>query len=548
MSKGGFPQVEYSGLKYMASSIKNISEQARGFFKGLSLARKITLLAIVVGTLAGFMVLMFWSTRQEYDTLFTNLNSQDAGEILAHIKDQKIPFKIGDNGKIIRVPKERVHEVRMDLASAGLPKGSGVGFEIFDETNLGMTEFVQNVNYQRALQGELARTIGQIEEVEHARVHIVSPERSLFLEQEEPATASVALKLKANQSLDKGQIRGIVHLVSSSVSGLSPENVTIVDTSGKMLAGFEEKSDISQASQDQMAFQHKLENTLESRVKSMLDTALGSGKSIVRLSAEMDFRRSEKTEERFFPDNQVVRSQQLLSTDGSGPGDTVAGIPGVLSNMTTETKADSQQGRDAGFSKKDTTVNYEIGKMTRHIIEPVGEINRISVAVLVDGTYRQVETEDGTRQTKYFPRSSEELAKLEAIVRRAVNFDPERGDKVEVVNIPFETSRMDELKGEMAQETGPLSGFRKYFGLAKYAFLVLFLLLSFVFIVRPLMKWLIRGSDGEIIKQLPKTVGELEEEYAKNGKAISFTDQASQLISKDGETSVQLMKEWLKES
>ena len=505
-------------------------------------------MTMVLGTLAALVILILWSTRQEYDTLFTNLNPQDAGEILAQIKDQKVPFKIRDNGKAIQVPKERVHEVRMDLASAGLPKGSGVGFEIFDETKLGMTEFVQNVNYQRALQGELARTIGQIQEVEHARVHIVTPERSLFLEQEQPATASVVLKMKEGKSLTKGQVQGIVHLVSSAVSGLLPDKITIVDTAGKMLAGFEEKSDISQATQEQMAFQNKLEHNLESRVKTMLDTALGPGKSIVRLSAEMDFRRSEKTEERFFPDNQVIRSQQLLSSDTSGPGETAAGIPGVLSNMTTQAGSDSGKGGDKGYSKKDATINYEIGKMTRHIIEPVGEISRISVAVLVDGTYKTVETEDGAKQTKYFPRSAEELAKLQSIVQRTVNFDPERGDKVEVVNIPFETAKMDEQKAGLAQETGPLTGYRKYFGLAKYSFLVLFLLLSFVFIVRPLMKWLIRGPDTEIIKQLPKTVGELEQEYAKNGQAISFSDQAAQMISKDGETSVQLMREWLKES
>ena len=212
--------------------------QIKNLMASLSPAKKITLAVLIISTVAGFIMLMTWTGRLEYRSLYSGLAPEDAGEILTYLKAQKIPYRISENGTGIQVPHDKVHESRMALASQGMPQGGGIGFEVFDNTKLGMTEFVQNVNYQRALQGELSRTINRIAEVESSRVHIVMPAKSLFIEQEEPATASVVLKLRRGKWLTGDQVQSVVHLVSSSVSRLKPENVTVVDTSGKLLAGF----------------------------------------------------------------------------------------------------------------------------------------------------------------------------------------------------------------------------------------------------------------------------------------------------------------------
>ena len=301
--------------------------QIRNLLASLSPAKKMTLAGLIVATVAGFILLMTWTGRLEYRSLYSGLAPEDAGEILTYLKAQKIPYRISENGTGIQVPHDKVHESRLALASQGLPQGGGVGFEVFDNTKLGMTEFVQNVNYQRALQGELSRTITRIAEVESSRVHIVMPEKSLFIDQEEPATASVVVKLRRGQWLNQEQVKGIVHLVSSSVSRLKPDQVTVVDTTGKMLAGFSDRSEVTRLSSDQLEYQANVERNLETRIKSMLEKALGRDKAIVRLSASLDFTRQEMTEERFYPENRVVRSEQVLQEKSGQPSSIPAGIP-----------------------------------------------------------------------------------------------------------------------------------------------------------------------------------------------------------------------------
>lgn len=211
-------------------AVNNAGLQIRNLLASLSPAKKISMAVMIIGTIAGFALLMSWTGKPDFRNLYANLAPEDAGEILNYLKEQNIPYRVTENGTGIEVPQDRVHECRMSLASKGLPQGGGIGFEVFDNTKLGMTEFVQNVNYQRALQGELSRTINRIAEVESSRVHIVMSAKSLFIEQEEPATASVVLKLRRGKWLTADQVQSVVHLVSSSVARLKPENVTVVDT------------------------------------------------------------------------------------------------------------------------------------------------------------------------------------------------------------------------------------------------------------------------------------------------------------------------------
>jgi flagellar M-ring protein FliF len=529
---------------------RQIISQLQNLFKSISLAKRIALLTIAVGSVAGFVFLMNWAGKPEFHPLYSHLDANDAGIILSRLKDEKIPYRLTANGSTILIPQELIYETRMNLASEGLPQGGSMGFELFDNTKLGMSEFAQNVNYQRALQGELVRSINGFEEVESCRVHIVMPEKSLFIEDEESASASVVLKLQHGKWLSQQQVQGIVHLVSSSVSRLTPENVTVVDNSGRLLNGRDNPSGMTTLSSDQLEHQLKVERKLETRVLSMLEKALGANRAIVRVSCALNFKQHEMTEERFLPENQVVRSEQTFNETAKEGDPIPQGVPGIQSNLPETSAALNQttEEENTTFAKQDRTVNYEIGKLTSRTLEPVGGIDRISVAVMVDGTYQSNVTEEGETQLSYVARAPEELTQIENLVKRAVNFDANRGDQVEVVNIPFETSQMAQSDAESAVDRW-LDHIKKYQPYFKYAFLSLFLCLTFFFIVKPLIRWLTGNAagDAEILHQLPKTVGELEDEVAADPKLLAFKDQISQLITQDSEASVGVMRDWLKE-
>ncbi|MGD8335157.1 MAG: flagellar basal-body MS-ring/collar protein FliF, partial [Desulfobacterales bacterium] len=345
---------------------RQIISQLQTFFNSISLAKRIALLTLAVGSVAAFVFLLNWTGKPEFLPLYSHLDANDAGVIVSRLKEQKIPYRLTANGSTILIPQELIYETRMNLASEGLPQGGSMGFELFDNTKLGMTEFAQNVNYQRALQGELVRSINGFEEVDSCRVHIVMPEKSLFVEEEESASASVVLKLHHGKWLSQPQVQGIVHLVSSSVSRLTPENVTVVDSNGRLLTGHNDPSGITPLSADQLDHQLKVERKLENRVLSMLEKALGANRAIVRVSCALNFKQHEMTEERFFPENQVVRSEQTFQETAKESDPIPTGIPGIQSNLPESSAALNQPTEDENttFAKQDRTVNYEIGKMT----------------------------------------------------------------------------------------------------------------------------------------------------------------------------------------
>lgn len=525
--------------------------QLMAFWTSLSIGRRITLLFVVLFTIAGFLGLMAWTGKTDYQTLFTQLAPEDAGVIVTKLKEKKIPYRITMNGDSIQVPRERVHELRLELAADGLPQGSGIGFEVFDNTKLGMTEFVQNVNYQRALQGELSRTINQFDEIEGSRVHIVMPSQSLFLEDEKPATASVVLKLRPGKELGPHQIRGIVNLVSASISGLEQENVTVVDNRGKLLTSRNSADTLAAVTSDQFMFQRKMETSMENQIRSMLEEALGPNKAVVRVSCALDFVRHEKTEEMYIPDNQVVRSEQLFNEKNIGSGSTASGIAGVRSNTVDGSVGvgniyeNSESGKQsAQFVKNDQTRNYEIGKVVSRKVMPMGRLDRVSVAVIVDGSYEAIKGKKGKTDWKYIPRTSDEMMQFENIVKTAMNFNATRGDEIRIENIPFETSKTALNEGEIVVE-GP-SLMDRFKPLFDYLLMGLFVLMTFVFLVRPLLKWMTSAPVGqsEMIRQLPKTVGEIEQEMQIG--SVSYQDQVQRLVSGDSETSVNVMKEWIK--
>lgn len=520
----------------------------------MSLKKKVSLIAVIGLTVGGLIYLVQWSGRPDFERLYTNLSVEDAGMIVDQLKSQKIPYRITAGGSCIEVPTEKVYELRMVMASEGLPQGSGIGFEVFDNAKLGMTEFMQNVNYQRALQGELSRTINQIDEIESSRVHLVMPTQTLFIEEATPASASVVLRMKPGKHLGQSQIQGIVHLVSSSISGLVTENVTVVDNRGKLLAGRGDEATPAALSSDQFMYQRKMETTLENRIKTMLEQALGPEKAIVRVSCELDFTRHEQTEEMYLPENQVVRSEQIHDEATRGGRNVAMGIPGVGSNtepnsigISNGQTVNEATGEATLFRKQDQTKNYEIGKVVSRKVMPSGTLRRISAAVVVDGNYTFTPKRRGPGEWEYTPRTSEEMAQFENVVKSAINFDAARGDTVQIENIPFETAKLQPAAPATA-EGGWADTLRKLGFIFEYLLLTVFVVLGFLFLVRPIVRWLTaEPAGGQIVRQLPKTVGELEREYAQRGRNLPFRDRIQQVIANDNQGSVGLMKEWIQE-
>jgi len=406
-------------------------------FMALSPGKRMLVAGVTLLSVAAFAILILVANRTDYRPLFTNLTSDDAGEVVKKLKDSKTPYKITADGKGIMVPADKVYELRMTMASEGLPQGGGVGFEIFDRKQFGMTEFVQKLNYQRALQGELSRTITQLSGVEQARIHLVIPEKSLFKENEKPATASVVLKMKSSRSLRDTEVQGIVHLVASSIEGMNPDHVTVLDSRGKILTKVDgSPSPTTKQTAAMQETQRMYEKNVEERIQSLLDRIVGSGKTVARVSAAFDFKQVERLEEKFDPESIAVRSEQRTEEKG-GSSTASTGVPGVQTNLGRTAPAGA--GSTTGGSKNDETLNYEVSRSTARIIEPVGALSKISVAVLVDGKYEAPAAKEGAAsKPKYTPRSPDEMQKIEALVKSAVGFNADRGDQLTVQNIPFQ--------------------------------------------------------------------------------------------------------------
>lgn len=453
-------------------------------FFALSPGKQMVIATVAFLSAAAFAMLIFVANRTDYRPLFTNLTSEDAGEIVKRLKDAKTPYQITADGKGILVPSDKVYELRLTLASEGIPQGGGVGFEIFDRKNFGMTEFVQKINYQRALQGELSRTIAQLNGVDQVRVHLVIPEKSLFRDNEKPATASIVLKMKSNRTLTDSEVQGVVHLVASSIEGMDPDQVTILDSRGKMLSKGGGNSD--PAARETSAMQdteRSYEKNTEERIQSLLDRIVGAGKSVARVTATFDFKQVERVEEKFDPDTIAVRSEQRTDEKGSSTTSS-AGVPGVQSNLKrTPTGPGTTSG---GGTKSDETLNYEVSRSSAKIIEPVGALSKISVAVLVDGKYETPAAvkEGQVAKAKYIPRSPEELQKIETLVKSAVGYNAERGDQLSVQNIPFQDA--DEGEGGSVETTtwwtNPF-----FVSLAKNLMIGVGFLVLVLFVIRPLL-------------------------------------------------------------
>src|SRR5471032_2408686 len=448
----------------MSSAIAGAENPRSGFTALLNRLRanpKIPISIAAAAAVAVIVVMTLWAKQPTYKVLFSNLNDKDGGAVVTQLTQMNIPYQFSDNGGAVLIPADKVYETRLKLASAGLPKGGAVGFELMDQEKFGISQFSEQINYQRALEGELSRTIETLGPVSSARVHLSIPKPSLFVREQKNPSASVTLNLQPGRALDDGQINAIVYMVSSSVSGLPPASVTVVDQSGHLLTQSDSNGRDLNASQ--LKYANEVEGRLQRRIEAILQPVVGNGNVHAQITAQIDYATREQTDENYqpngSPDKAAVRSRQLSTNDQIG-GSGIGGVPGALSNQPTApatapiTNATANvnnpngaagQGANAqnnaanrtaaaaptgpSSNRHDETTNYELDRTITHTQHRAGAVQRLSAAVVVN--YQP--GVDG--KTK--PLTDEQLKQVDSLVREAMGFSAERGDTLNVVNTPF---------------------------------------------------------------------------------------------------------------
>jgi len=403
-------------------------ESVRERWDGLSQNRRVAIVAVGLAALFTVALLLLLQPPQQYAPLFTGLSADDAAAIIDQLRQQGVPYKLSNDGTTISVPVEQVAKLRLALAAQGLPKSGTLGFELFDRSSFGVTDFQQRVNYQRALEGELARTISQLDGVRSARVHLVIPEESLFSEQQQPTTAAVVLQLKPGSRLTDEQVRGVVHLVSASVPGLQPEHVTVVDESGNALwsgGGVAAAGGMS----DHLKAQRAFETVMATQLQTVVARVVGNNNAAVQVSASFDWDQRQVDSEIYSPNGTQpqVRSQQERVQTSEGTASGPIGIPGVDSNVGSYQEGAAQQNQQRS-ELRETTVNYELSRQVERVVQAPGKVQRLSVAVVLNSAAVD-------------PAVAEQVRDL---VAAAAGIVPERGDQVTVSVVPFTTATAEE--------------------------------------------------------------------------------------------------------
>jgi len=524
-----------------------MNDPIRQFLKlinSLPLSKKISMIFVIVLVISGFLFMFFWANQENYQILFSNISSGDGNAIIAELTKKNIPYKVEGNGTIILVPEEKVNELRLSMAGDGIPNGGNVGFEIFDHTDFKTTKFVQELNYRRALQGELARTINQFKEVKSSRVFIVIPEESLFVEDKKSASASIQLDLRVN--LPPAKLSAIVHLVANAVEGLEPEHVTVVDTKGRLIfKGGTSDSASSELSDSQLDFKKKIETQTKENVQTLLERIVGIDKAIVRVNAEIDFDKITLNEEEYDPTATAVRSSRNIE-ENSHAGQKVDETGQALINERRGVLPSPEESQNKK-TKKDVATNYEINKITRTILKPAGTIKRLSVAAVIDGNYEIEKLNDGTTKRKYIHRTEQELKKFEEIVKKAMGYNEDREDQVTVSSISFqETSPI--MDNEAAIAPSKLDLILQIVKDYKKTIVNLLLVaMVFIFIVKPLLKSMKNITKEAVL--INEELTAVSDEYAQlpGSKGLGRKNQVIEITQKNPERAQQLIKGWIGE-
>jgi flagellar M-ring protein FliF len=538
----------------MAPDLRNVTAQTRALWERLPPLRRVILMAVLAASFIG-LGLITMESSDGYTVLFSGLPNEDAGAIVAQLDAEKVPYRLENSGGTILVPESQVHKLRLSLAANGMPSGGGIGFEVFEKQTFGTTSFVERMNYRRALQGELQRTIATLSVVESSRVHIAIQERSLYKDDDEPPSASVVLKLKRGRALSRSQSSGIVHLVASSVEGLQPDRVTIIDDAGNVLSSGDREGGSGNSTH------HDLERSLEKRILSILEPVVGSGHVAVTVTAEIDQSQIEKTEELYDPQKLTLRSEQRTVEGEGAAGSSTGGLIGARGNLpnssplpdaplpaaptdpnapptvaaaaptATPPPASTTTTSTKGLSRLSETRNFEVNRVVSRMVGAKSRVKRLHVAVLVDGVPRPIDpaaaakpaaedpaakdkekgkeaTEEGApavAKVDLIPRIKEELTRIESLAREAAGLDPERGDRIEVHSVPFVTATTPVEEDGLASHLLPISPRLLVLAIAGLGLLVLGVLSVFM-----LRNKKAKGLRAELIHSLPARVSDLE--------------------------------------
>jgi flagellar M-ring protein FliF len=457
--------------------------------------KKLVALITLAAAIALLGSVWMWGKSPEYKVLYSNVSDRDGGAIIGVLAQMNVPYKFTEGGGAILVPAEQVHEARLRLAALGLPKGGTVGFELMENQKLGVSQFVEQVNYQRALEGELARSMQSLSSVQSARVHIAFAKQSVFVREQQKPSASVLLNLYPGRTLDPAQVSAIIHLVSSSIPDLPTKNITVLDQSGELLSKTSGDGPDNQLDPGQLKYVQEYEQNVAKRIESILQPILGANNVRAEVTAEIDFSRIEQAAETYKPNQNpadtAIRSQQSSESSNNG-GASTGGVPGALSNQppspstapvnaNAQTVSNQPGGAAASTTRKDATTNYEVDKTIRYSQQPMGGVKRVSAAVVVN--YRKLVDKSG--KTSYKPLSAAEKTQIEALVKETMGYSQARGDTLNVVNSQFTAPEIEKVPDvplwkqpeniELAQ-----SGF-------KYLLLGLVSLYLFLKVIRPSM-------------------------------------------------------------
>ncbi|MBL8028501.1 MAG: flagellar M-ring protein FliF [Fibrobacteres bacterium] len=502
----------------MSDFLKTLLRQVGDIWAKLSTSQKVVMSAVLVLTLGGLIGLIVWAGMtgggSTYATLYSNLDLGESSSIVEQLKEGNYEYKIESEGRTISVRKDQVYELRMTFAKQGLPKSGHIGYEIFDKTNLGMTDFVQHLNYRRALEGEIANTIQNLSEVDKARIHIVIPKETIFIERQMEPTASVVIKLKPGVKLSEKNVEAIGNLVASSVEGLKRKNITIVDTDGNLLSNAYGDNEIAERTSNQLQLQTNVEKTLTNKALEMLEGVLGPNKSKVKVSVDLDFQQESRTEEIFDPESKVVRSE--------------------------ERNEEQAEGAPTGNEKKENSItNYEINKTVKNIVGAVGSIKKMTVSVAVDGSYKS--KDDGKRE--YSPRSADEILKLEDLVKKAVGYNSTRGDEIVVSNLQFDNDFIERERESMEEESKK----DMYMEMLKIG-LIVAIILVFILFLRSLAKSIVEALNPPVPSFVG--VGEPDEEdinLPPEAKRTNEIIEKVEMIAKeDPDAIVNILRSWIR--
>jgi len=528
----------------------------------LSLSKKLAFLGILGILLIGLTSIVFWSTRTHYTRLATQLNAEDSTQIIQFLKEKIIPFQVENGGKSILIPTSLIQELRLELATLGLPQSGIIGYELFDQQNFGTTHFIQKLNKKRALEGELVRTINTMTGVRRSRVHLAIPEKSTFLEDQKKPSASIVIDLNPGSQLSEKQVHGIGNLVARAVEGMDMTDVVVMNAQGKILSK-NPQDPLAAETATQLDFRARLEADYEKRIESLLSKIVGDGRVVAKVTADLDFSRLDETQTLYDSDGAVIRSVERQNNQMKGSRPSPQGAVGGSSNNPEEAALEGNQVR-TDTAKSNEIMNYEIPQTVRKTSQTVGSIKRLSVAVVIDAKIIKKQDEKGKLMTHFESWPEANMQEFQKIVSGAIGLDLKRGDFLEIKNFEF---NKDDLNLEDTQHLLDHQEKMKLFQkIAFYTLIAFCLFLFFFFMVRPFIRWLTENTMDQVDHLLPQTVEALErlklDPYSQKNaeesqeltdlesmksppEEVNLKEKVHELIQANPQKAALILKEWL---